>query len=80
MEKKKSETFSQSHIIDDENNQINVGLISTGSAIMAGCYEYFSTKKSNQKISQNMRITRCFGAGVICYFMTKIILNNVNQI
>ena len=66
--------------VNTEGNGINVKLISTGSAVLAAVYQYSLIQKSTPKMSMNKKLGWCSGAAFICYSMTKLMLNNINQL
>ena len=71
---------TKSQIIDDDVQPVNVKLISSGSALLAMFYQNTLINKNTPKMSTNKKLAWCFGAGCICYFMTNVILKNINQI
>ncbi len=64
---------------NENDKKINTKLVSLGSAAMAGIYQYNLIKKSHAQFSNRKTFGYCTGAAFICYIMTNVILNNINQ-
>jgi hypothetical protein len=59
---------------------LDTRIISLISAAGAGIYQYNLLLKSNPNYSMKIKLAYCSGAALISYFMTRTILNNINNI
>jgi hypothetical protein len=63
----------------EQEKTLDTRIVSLGASIMAGVYQYNLLQKSNPNYSLQRKLGYCGGAAFICYFMTKTLLNNINN-
>jgi hypothetical protein len=63
----------------DQEKTLDTGIVSVGASLMAGIYQYNLLQKTNPNYSLKIKLAYCGGAAFICYFMTKTLLNNINN-
>ena len=61
--------------------KLNNNVIAIGSAFFSAWYQYEEIVKSNKVYTPRVKAAYMIGSGIICFFMTKFILDNyVNKI
>jgi hypothetical protein len=66
--------------IEGQDKSMDTRIVSLGASAMAALYQYNLLQKSNPNFSLQRKLGYCGGAAFICFCMTRLILNNINQI